>query len=128
MCKTIIFDPRELKSREIECYRIRYCRIRYKPGSFILKAPRAYHAGFNCGFIIAEAVNFANSGWRLVGRQTSCCARRGASTLIVQYEYLFYDANSLRDGHLATTNMDRILPSTRNSAHTLAGELGTVME
>ena len=53
MCKRSIFDPRELQSRGIECY-----RIRHKPSSFLLTAPRVYHAEFNCSFNIAEAVNF----------------------------------------------------------------------
>ncbi|CDF32854.1 unnamed protein product [Chondrus crispus] len=124
MCKTTIFDLRELKSRGIECH-----RIRHKPGSFVLTAPRAYHAGFNCGFNITEAVNFANPGWFPIGRQASLCARQGAYTLIVPYEYLLsHEAKSLRDAHLTTTSIERISPSARSGARILAGELGAVLE
>ena len=39
------------------------CRQIQNPGEFILAFSGAYHCGFNSGFNIAEAVNYANFSW-----------------------------------------------------------------
>lgn len=51
-------SPSLLKSAGVPVY-----RCIQKAGEFVLTFPRAYHAGFNCGFNCAEAVNVAPLDW-----------------------------------------------------------------
>jgi histone demethylase JARID1 len=39
------------------------------PGEFIITFPRGYHAGFNSGLNMNEAVNFCPPDWITIGRQ-----------------------------------------------------------
>ncbi|WOG81627.1 hypothetical protein DCAR_0100778 [Daucus carota subsp. sativus] len=51
-------SPSVLKSEGVPVYRV----VQHS-GEFVLTFPRAYHAGFNCGFNCAEAVNVAPIDW-----------------------------------------------------------------
>ncbi|PKI37517.1 lysine-specific demethylase JMJ18-like [Punica granatum] len=51
-------SPSILKAEGVPVYRAVQCS-----GEFVLTFPRAYHAGFNCGFNCAEAVNVAPVDW-----------------------------------------------------------------
>ncbi|KAJ4830288.1 hypothetical protein Tsubulata_003627 [Turnera subulata] len=51
-------SPSVLKTEGVPVYRV----IQHS-GEFVLTFPRAYHAGFNCGFNCAEAVNVAPVDW-----------------------------------------------------------------
>ncbi|PNH12084.1 putative lysine-specific demethylase JMJ14 [Tetrabaena socialis] len=51
-------SPTELRRRGVPVH-----RLVHEAGSFVITFPNAYHAGFNCGFNCAEAVNFAPVDW-----------------------------------------------------------------
>ncbi|KAI9464290.1 jumonji superfamily protein [Russula earlei] len=48
---------------------VRVCACNQRAGELVITFPKAYHAGFNHGFNLNEAVNFALPGWLTYGRQ-----------------------------------------------------------
>ncbi|KAG7019443.1 putative lysine-specific demethylase JMJ14 [Cucurbita argyrosperma subsp. argyrosperma] len=56
-------SPSVLKSEGVPVY-----RVIQNSREFVLTFPRAYHAGFNCGFNCAEAVNVAPVDWLIHGQ------------------------------------------------------------
>ncbi|ESQ33774.1 hypothetical protein EUTSA_v10006810mg [Eutrema salsugineum] len=57
------FSPSILKDEGVQVY-----RVVQNSGEYVLTFPRAYHAGFNCGFNCAEAVNVAPVDWLAHGQ------------------------------------------------------------
>ena len=57
-------NPNVLQSHGVPVY-----RMDQQAGEFIITFSRAYHAGFNHGFNLAEAVNFAPPDWLPIGRR-----------------------------------------------------------
>lgn len=51
-------SPTVLRAAGVPIY-----RAVQRPGEFVITFPKAYHAGFNCGFNCAEAVNIAPVDW-----------------------------------------------------------------
>lgn len=121
MNKTTLFHPGGLREHGIEVF-----RVIHRPGSFVLTAPRAYHAGFNCGFNVAEAVNYASCAWFPVGRMAAIFARQVYRPLCVGWEYLlFHEAKSLRDRGRECTKVSKEL--AKNAGY-VAEELRIVLQ
>lgn len=123
MNKTTMFNPKKLRVAGVDVF-----RVVHKPGSFVLTAPRAYHAGFNCGFNLAEAVNFAHPTWFPVGRQASICARKVVRPLCVPWEYLlFHEAKAMHREMLPRMQQRQLTPRMGTNAGVVAKELETVI-
>ena len=66
--KTSLITPRKLQANGIPVHRV-VCHA----NELIITLPRAYHAGFNLGFNVAESVNFATPRWIPFGRAAKHC-------------------------------------------------------
>ena len=68
--KTFFLAPNVLKDAGVP-----FTRTIQMPGEFIVVAPKTFHAGFNCGYNIAESVNFLPPGdeWWAMGCAASQC-------------------------------------------------------
>lgn len=125
MNKTTISNPLDLLDNSIEVY-----RVIHKVGSFVLTAPRAYHAGFNCGFNVAEAVNFALAPWFPVGREAGRFARSVLRPLCVPWEYLlFHEAKFVCEMYkrgLPSNSVERT--RIKNDARVIALELRDLLQ
>lgn len=75
--KTKLFSPNKLRE-----FAIKYTTIRQDPGEFVITLPGAYHAGFNHGFNIAEATNFATRRWISMGKIAKVCGCRSDSVYL----------------------------------------------
>jgi jumonji domain-containing protein 2 len=58
--KTVFINPYLIKELRPK---IKIKKTVQYPGEFIITLNSAYHSGFNCGFNIAESVNFATPDW-----------------------------------------------------------------
>ncbi len=89
--KTTMMDPFDMAKYGISVYRV--CQT---PGTFVITAPQGYHGGFNSGFNVAEAVNFANPDWLVFGRAAAELYAKERRESVVPYEYaVFHEARGL---------------------------------
>ncbi|GJN29055.1 hypothetical protein PR202_gb17246 [Eleusine coracana subsp. coracana] len=77
------FSPSLLKSEGVPVYRC----VQHE-GEFVLTFPRAYHAGFNCGFNCAEAVNVAPIDWLPIGQNAVELYREQARKITISHDKL----------------------------------------
>ena len=78
--KTTVINPYILKQKYPE---LKISKMEHKAGEFILVFGGAYHCGFNFGFNLAEAVNYATLGWlkQLIGCKSCKCASDSVKVL-----------------------------------------------
>ena len=66
--KTSIMSPSTLRANGIP-----FMKAVQNAGEFVITFPGSYHGGFNQGFNIAEATNFATASWISIGRRAGVC-------------------------------------------------------
>ncbi|KAJ4776319.1 Transcription factor jumonji (jmj) family protein / zinc finger (C5HC2 type) family protein [Rhynchospora pubera] len=82
------FSPSLLKQEGVPVY-----RSVQREGEFVITFPRAYHAGFNCGFNCAEAVNVAPVDWLPHGQNAVELYREQARKISVSHDKLLLGAS-----------------------------------
>jgi hypothetical protein len=91
MHKRFLIDPRVFHR-----YGIPTCRIVQYPGDLVITAPGAFHFGYNAGFNVAEATNFATSYWWTEGH-FSDLVEVGQCTCVSSARFGF-DVEDVADG------------------------------
>lgn len=66
--KVYMTDPNLLRGQGIEVH-----QIKQQPGEIIVTFSRGYHAGYNIGPNMAEAINFVTASWAPVGQRAGRC-------------------------------------------------------
>lgn len=61
---------------------IRMRKATHYPGEFMISRAAAYHSGFNSGYNLAEAVNFALPAWIEIGKKAGICECQNDSVKI----------------------------------------------
>jgi histone demethylase JARID1 len=82
-----MLSPSQLVARGVPV-----CRAVQIPGSFVVTFPDAYHAGFNSGFNVAEAVNFAAPDWLPFGSSSVVRYRCAAAGVVCEAQAQGHDS------------------------------------
>ncbi|KAL0321955.1 UNVERIFIED_CONTAM: putative lysine-specific demethylase [Sesamum calycinum] len=101
-------SPSILKSEGVPVY-----RCVQNPGEFVLTFPRAYHAGFNCGFNCAEAVNVAPVDWLPHGQNAIELYREQGRKTSISHDKLLLGA--AREAVKANWEYNLLRKSTSNN-------------
>jgi hypothetical protein len=67
---------------------VQMTRAVQRPREFIVSRAAAYHSGFNAGFNIAEAVNFALPNWLPIAHKAKSCVCRKDSVRIDMKDFM----------------------------------------
>lgn len=90
--KTTLISPQILKK-----YSIPFSKCTQKEGEFMITFPFSYHSGYNHGFNIAEATNFALEYWIEFGKWATICecsteaVKISMQTFVKRYQTERYD-------------------------------------
>ena len=90
---TTTISPGVLKRENVQL-----CHAIQNPGEFIVTFPRGYHAGFNAGLNLCEAVNFCPPDWFPIGREALDNYRK-----VQRYNIFSQDELTIRVAKLATS-------------------------
>ncbi|XP_075101540.1 putative lysine-specific demethylase JMJ16 [Nicotiana tabacum] len=101
-------SPSILKSEGVPVY-----QCVQNPGEFVLTFPRAYHAGFNCGFNCAEAVNVAPVDWLPHGQNAIELYREQGRKTSISHDKLLLGA--ARDAVKAHWELNLLRKNTSNN-------------
>jgi jumonji domain-containing protein 2 len=82
--KTCIISPKVLEKHNIP-----YNKLVQKAREIIIVFPYAYHSGFNHGFNIAEAINFASQRWIEYGKRHRPCDCDKSRYIPIFYPFFF---------------------------------------
>jgi hypothetical protein len=66
--KTTLIHPQVLRD-----HGIKVTKLAHRQGEYMITRASGYHSGFNHGFNIAEAVNFALPTWLEIGKKVGAC-------------------------------------------------------
>ncbi|XP_029348666.1 probable lysine-specific demethylase 4A isoform X2 [Acyrthosiphon pisum] len=88
--KVTMISPNILEQNAIP-----YNKITQEKGEFIITFPFGYHGGYNNGFNIAEAINFASPRWVEYGIKASLCHCRKDSVKICMDTFIKLYFNSV---------------------------------
>ena len=111
--KTSMMSPSILKASNVP-----YCTAVQREGEFVITFPKGYHAGFNAGVNIAEAVNFASEAWVPLGE--AAATRRckcNPDAVHIDMQYFTWRLQLLKQGVSPSQ-----LPSDEQCAAALAQE------
>lgn len=75
--KSTIISPKVLKNHSIP-----FSKVTQEAGEFMITFPYAYHSGYNHGYNIAEATNFASEFWIDYGKWATLCNCRSQADMV----------------------------------------------
>lgn len=75
----------------------------HNQGEFIVSRASAYHQGFNFGFNIAEAVNFASDDWLRIGCNTKFC-RCFPDSVKIDFHKFFMNLDTDMNNYMTKSN------------------------